>query len=163
LDEPTNDLDIPTLEILEESLADFPGAVVLISHDRYLLDQISTVILGLGAGNESSLFADYRQWEQHQANLTLESKKEKEEKKEAAGRLDSRNKKMTYSEKREWEQMEEKILQLEKDISALEKRVHDPKINDEPEKLQIACAELDQKNKTLDALFQRWEELEAKG
>lgn len=162
LDEPTNDLDIPTLEILEESLADFPGAVVLISHDRYLLDQISTVILGLGAGNETSLFADYRQWEQHQANLTLESKKEKEEKKEAAIRLESRNKKMTYSEKREWEQMEEKILQLEKDISALEKLVHDPKINNEPEKLQIACAELDQKNQTLDALFQRWEELELK-
>ena len=55
LDEPTNDLDIPTLEILENSLQDFPGAIVLISHDRYLLDQISNVILGLGTQSDTDL------------------------------------------------------------------------------------------------------------
>ena len=56
LDEPTNDLDIPTLEVLEESLLDFPGALVLVSHDRYLLDRVSTVLLGLdGEGRRRPL------------------------------------------------------------------------------------------------------------
>ncbi len=62
LDEPTNDLDIPTLEVLEESLLEFPGALVLVSHDRYLLDRVSTVVIGLDGG-EGGVFADYSQWE----------------------------------------------------------------------------------------------------
>src|SRR6266540_2859956 len=64
LDEPTNDLDIPTLEVLEETLLEFTGALVLVTHDRYLLDRVSTTVLGLdGAGNSAS-FADYAQWEE---------------------------------------------------------------------------------------------------
>src|SRR5689334_11998774 len=62
LDEPTNDLDIPTLEVLEESLLDFPGALVLVTHDRYLLDRVSTVVIGLDGG-PGGVFADYSQWE----------------------------------------------------------------------------------------------------
>ena len=62
LDEPTNDLDIPTLEILEESLLDFPGAMVLITHDRYLLDRVSTTVLGLDGKSGVGTFADYEQW-----------------------------------------------------------------------------------------------------
>ena len=64
LDEPTNDLDIPTLEVIEESLTEFAGAVVLISHDRCLMDRVCTQILGLGKENEQQFFADYSQWEQ---------------------------------------------------------------------------------------------------
>ena len=64
LDEPTNDLDIPTLEVLEESLTDFPGALVLVTHDRYLLDRVSTVVLGLDGQGAAQLYADYWQWEQ---------------------------------------------------------------------------------------------------
>src|SRR4030088_1909092 len=67
LDEPTNDLDIPTLEILEESLLEFKGALVLVTHDRYMLDRVSTVVWGLdGEGNAGS-FADFSQWEDWQA------------------------------------------------------------------------------------------------
>jgi ATP-binding cassette subfamily F protein uup len=62
LDEPTNDLDIPTLEVLEDSLLDFPGALVLVSHDRYLLDRVSTMVIGLDGG-AGGVFADYSQWE----------------------------------------------------------------------------------------------------
>ena len=62
LDEPTNDLDIPTLEVLEDSLLEFSGAVVLVSHDRYLLDRVSTIVIGLDGG-EGGVFADYSQWE----------------------------------------------------------------------------------------------------
>ncbi len=64
LDEPTNDLDIPTLEVLEDSLTDFPGALVLVTHDRYLLDRVSTAVLGLDGQGGAQLYADYWQWEE---------------------------------------------------------------------------------------------------
>jgi ATP-binding cassette subfamily F protein uup len=63
LDEPTNDLDIPTLEILEESLLEFPGALVLVTHDRYMLDRVSTTVLGLDGAGGAERCADYSQWE----------------------------------------------------------------------------------------------------
>jgi len=71
LDEPTNDLDIPTLEVLEEALTDFPGAVVLITHDRYMLDRVSNVLLGLDGEGAATFFGDYAQWQQ-----TLVTKRE---------------------------------------------------------------------------------------
>src|SRR5215469_14880652 len=64
LDEPTNDLDIATLEILEESLLEYKGALVLVTHDRYMLDRISTTVLGLDGKGGAATFADYSQWEQ---------------------------------------------------------------------------------------------------
>src|SRR5436190_2024404 len=63
LDEPTNDLDIPTLDVLEESLLDFPGALVLVTHDRYLLDRVSTTVLALDGRGGAQYFADYTQWQ----------------------------------------------------------------------------------------------------
>src|ERR1700761_1416906 len=66
LDEPTNDLDIPTLEILEESLIEFSGALVLVTHDRFMLDRVSTQVLGLDGNGSAGSFADYSQWEQWQ-------------------------------------------------------------------------------------------------
>ena len=67
LDEPTNDLDIPTLEILEESLLEFRGSLVLVTHDRYMLDRVSTIVLGLDGQGGAERFADYSQWETWQA------------------------------------------------------------------------------------------------
>jgi ATP-binding cassette subfamily F protein uup len=162
LDEPTNDLDIPTLEVLENSLLEFQGAIVLISHDRYMLDQISNVILGLGTKSDTELFADYRQWEQYQVQKNQkEAAQEKIEKKEMPRAIE-RSKKMSYSEKREWEQMESKILELEKEIEALQNQIHDPLIANQPEKLQQVCLELNLKQQALEKLFQRWQELELK-
>jgi len=63
LDEPTNDLDIPTLEILEESLLEFRGALVLVTHDRYMLDRVSTIVLGFDGLGGIERFADYSQWD----------------------------------------------------------------------------------------------------
>src|SRR5258708_24002305 len=64
LDEATNDLDIATLEILEESLLEYTGALVLVTHDRYMLDRVSTIVLGLDGRGGAETFADYSQWEQ---------------------------------------------------------------------------------------------------
>src|SRR5581483_2594125 len=69
LDEPTNDLDIPTLEVLEDSLLEFAGAMVLVSHDRYLLDRVSTIVIGLDGG-QGGVFADYSQWEAFRSEQT---------------------------------------------------------------------------------------------
>src|SRR6266581_3462948 len=63
LDEPTNDLDIPTLEVLEDSLAEFDGGLVLVTHDRFMLERVSTVILALDGVGGTATFADYAQWE----------------------------------------------------------------------------------------------------
>ncbi|NOT54824.1 MAG: ABC-F family ATP-binding cassette domain-containing protein, partial [Deltaproteobacteria bacterium] len=70
LDEPTNDLDIPTLEVLEESLLDFPGALVLVTHDRFLLDRVSTILLGLDEAGRGTFFADFAQWQAAQQLAT---------------------------------------------------------------------------------------------
>lgn len=162
LDEPTNDLDIPTLEVLESSLKDFPGAIVLISHDRYMLDQISTVILGLGTDSDSILFADYRQWERYQLLLPTQNEtgtKQKAEIKE--GRAEKSGKKMSYKEKKELDEMEKRILLLENEISHLSKMIEDPSLPNQPEKLQEICLELGSKQKAHDALYIRWQELES--
>ncbi|MBA3721634.1 MAG: ABC-F family ATP-binding cassette domain-containing protein [Parachlamydiaceae bacterium] len=168
LDEPTNDLDIPTLEILEESLVEFPGALVMISHDRYMLDQISNVILGLGGGTEGGLFADYRQWEKFQADEQEKKQLEINIKKTnpAKANVDTtaneiKPKKMTFAEKHEWEKIEGKILLVEKEIEVFHQLLQDPKITDDMEKMQEICEKLGEKQKEHDALFARWEELES--
>ena len=84
LDEPTNDLDIPTLEVLEDSLLDFPGALVLVSHDRYMLDRVSTMVIGLDGGS-GSVFADYSQWEDFRAEQAPEKVPAKESRPPSAG------------------------------------------------------------------------------
>lgn len=159
LDEPTNDLDLETLEILEDNLKEFPGAIVLISHDRYFLDQVSTAIVGLGLEDEPPLFADYRQWEFF-SNQKEENKKSqvKDKKEKAENRPDS-SKKMSYMEKKEWEQIEEKILKAEKEIERLQKE--SMKGENELE-LHKICEILHTKQIELDQLFSRWEELERK-
>jgi ABC transport system ATP-binding/permease protein len=165
LDEPTNDLDIPTLEILEESLLEFSGAIVLISHDRYLLDQISNVLIGLGTESDDKLFADYKQWEDHQAQLktsksskAIESKSKKEE--EVTKTIPS--KKMSYNEKRELEQTELKITQTEKKIESLQTLINDPAVINQSTKFQETCQQLGEQQHQLELLYHRWQELEAK-
>src|SRR5258706_15806032 len=73
LDEPTNDLDIPTLEVLEESLLEFQGALVLVTHDRYLLDRVSTTLLALDGRGGVQSYADYAQWERGQDRAAQQS------------------------------------------------------------------------------------------
>src|SRR5262249_29152595 len=111
LDEPTNDLDIPTLEILEESLLEFRGALVLFTHDRYLLDTVSTTVLGLDGKGEIGKFADYMQWE----SWMRESRESGAIKKErpAVAPPATPKKKLSYLEAREYADIEDRIAAAE--------------------------------------------------
>src|SRR3984957_11716453 len=119
LDEPTNDLDIPTLEVLEDSLLDFPGALVLVSHDRYMLDRVSSMVIGLDGGpngSNSGLFADYSQWEAFRAEQLSEKPAPKLPRPVAPA--DEPKKKLSYLLQREWDAMEAKILAAEHQLAA---------------------------------------------
>ena len=165
LDEPTNDLDIPTLETLEESLADFPGALVLITHDRYMLDQISNVILGLGVDAKPEFFADYLQWENHQKNISQNPQEKTSfasKAKSVPQAAPSKPKSLSYNEKRELEGMEAAVLALENDIGKFQEMIDNPSLSSDAVKLQEICNSLQEAHEKLDLLYKRWQELEAK-
>ena len=166
LDEPTNDLDIPTLEILEESLLEYTGALVLVTHDRYMLDRVSNVVVGLdGAGNAGS-FADYQQWEQWQADLRQAAAEAARPKSNGTGAsasaTASKKKKLSYLEAREWEGMEAAIEAAEAIVHAKEAILHEPHVATDATRLRAALAEVEQAQATVDALYIRWGELGAK-
>ncbi len=159
LDEPTNDLDIPTLEILEESLLEFRGALVLVTHDRYLLDRVSTVVLGFDGLGEVERFADYRQWDEWQREQKAAQKPSaKESKREAA----KQKKKLSYMEAREYESIEQRIADAEARLDHARKALEDPAIATDATRLIEAQAELDAAQKDVDGLIARWAELEEK-
>ena len=157
LDEPTNDLDIPTLEVLEDSLTDFPGALVLVTHDRYLLDRVSTVVLGLDGRGGAQLFADYWQWEQAKMGQPDVPKPARQE-----TRSQPVKKKLSYHEAREWEQMEARILEAERQVEAIRAEMHSPEVVSDGPRLQACYAKLQPAEDSVHALYARWAELEAK-
>lgn len=163
LDEPTNDLDIPTLEILEESLLEFRGALVLVTHDRYLLDAVSTTVLGLNGSGEISQFADYVQWERWMRDsLTLKLPKETKPVAAPAGSTPPKQKKLSYLEAREYADIEERIAAAELTLSQKRAAFEDPAIASDAARLISAQAELEEAQKAVDSLYSRWHELESK-
>jgi ABC transport system ATP-binding/permease protein len=165
LDEPTNDLDIPTLEILEESLLEFRGSLVLVTHDRYMLDRVSTIVLGLdGRGGAESL-ADYSQWESWQAGSSPASKAANGLTPSTPGLAGSpvRTKsKLSYLEAREYAGIEQRISTAEQALGNKRAVLEDPAIASDGPRLLAAQAEMEAAQKELDALYARWAELETK-
>ncbi len=157
LDEPTNDLDIPTLEILEESLLEFRGSLVLVTHDRYMLDRVSTIVLGLDGQGGAESFADYAQWEAWQAERNVG------EDGSAVGALGPRflttgtptKKKLSYLEAREYATIEERVADAEQVLQAKRVQLEDPAIaSDGP---RLCCAGRDgEAQKSVDELYARW-------
>lgn len=146
--------DIQTLEVMEESLTDFPGAVVLISHDRFLMDQVCNVILSLGQNNERSFFASYSQFENSLKNKISEKKTETQTK--TPPPPFKKNPKLSYKEQKELESMADEIALIEKKIAEIETAL----LNREPDlELYHELALLQKKH---EALFERWEFLEMK-
>lgn len=169
LDEPTNDLDIPTLEILEESLIDYPGAVLLVTHDRYLLDRVASVVLGLDGEGNSAVFADYAQWEQwladqeaaRKASLQTKNATEREALK-ASSTEQSAKKKLSYLEAREWATIEDRIAEAEATLQRHKAALEDPAVTTNAALLSETLALIEQTQQAADTLYERWAELEAK-
>lgn len=160
LDEPTNDLDIPTLEVLESNLADFPGAIVLVTHDRFLLDRLSSTLLALDGEGGAEFFAELAQWEQANA-----AKKPKTVKAAAAAPTkapEATKKKLSYMEAREWEQIEGRIAEADQKLGDARAALEDPAIVSDPAKLMEAAAHLDKMQVEVDKLYERWAELSEK-
>jgi ATP-binding cassette subfamily F protein uup len=164
LDEPTNDLDIPTLEILEESLLEYRGALVLVTHDRYMLDRVSTVVLGLDGLGGAERFADYAQWEIWQRGQLAAAKSEERgaEKSKAAGAAAGAKKKLSYKETRELETIEERIAEAEKELQGKHELLLDPQVMSDAVKLRELSLELEAAQEAIDTMYARWGELEKK-
>lgn len=167
LDEPTNDLDIPTLEILEESLLEFKGALVLVTHDRYMLDRVSNVVLGLDGRGNAAKFADYAQWEEWKEEGARGQGPGSSEKPsglpastqapKAVGK-----KKLSYMEQREFDAIESRVEEADVRLDEARMRVADPSVVIDSKALIEAMMELDAAQAEHDAIYERWAELTEK-
>ncbi len=160
LDEPTNDLDIPTLDVLETALSEFPGAVVLITHDRLLLERASDELLSLDGKGGVKLFASLHQWERDRA---ARLKGEADAKRAAVAppkMAAAPAKKLKLKERLELERMEAAILEAESAVEAMQAKVASPDIVVDHVKLTAAYEQLGEAQATVDRLYARWDELE---
>jgi ATP-binding cassette subfamily F protein uup len=146
LDEPTNDLDIPTLETLEASLIDFPGAVVLITHDRFMLDRICNLFLSLDDISDTFLYADYKQWEASKSPPPPKQIKEPPKPK-------------PISSNKELKIIENKIFKLEEEIKELTNKLQDPLISENADKLNELCKLIGLAETKVEHLYIEWEKL----
>jgi ATP-binding cassette subfamily F protein uup len=169
LDEPTNDLDIPTLDVLEDSLLEFPGALVLVTHDRWLLDRVSTMILALDGTGHAEWFADYAQWEAAQERNAAAGLDAAEPKALSVSRTDagttpsnSGRKGLSYREQQEWGQMEQKILQAEGILATCQTATEDPAVVSDAVALRTRYEALDAARAEVERLYGRWAALEEK-
>jgi ATP-binding cassette subfamily F protein uup len=158
LDEPTNDLDIESLNMLEKALQTFPGAIILISHDRKLVESVSTSILGFTENATLVDFADVEQWQNHMNGIVKQEETKKVEDKEVKEDYRNRNpNKISFKDKYEYETMEETIADLE---SQLEELQANPVDANNFEAFQTYCDKMSEVQATLDHKYNRWSELE---
>lgn len=160
LDEPTNDLDIASLDVLESSLLEFPGALVLVTHDRFLLDRVCQRLLGFGGKSGVTYYADYEQW---LADLPDGAQDKKQAKKLAASVAPvKKGGKLSYMDQREYDQIEEQIAEAEIRVSGLQEKMELPEIVADSKELAATWAEVEVAQGEVEKLYIRWDELEAK-
>lgn len=165
LDEPTNDLDLATLEILEDNLLEFPGALVLVTHDRSMLNRVSTIVLGLDGHGRIGRFADYAQWEDwlaEQQEAVQNSLSRKPQRDNEANGPAPAKKKLSYLEAREYATIVQRVETSDERLVTAKGRVEDPAIATDAAALQQALAELNAAQQENDALYARWAELSEK-
>jgi ATP-binding cassette subfamily F protein uup len=167
LDEPTNDLDIPTLDVLEQSLEAFAGALVLVTHDRYLLDRVSSELLALDGRGNANAYAELAQWENARAaEEEAEAQAKKTDAKAQATRqpapASSGKVRLSWKEQRELEAMEATIHAAEARVATLQARVVDPIVMSDHVKLHEAYDQLAKAQQEVERLYARWAELDAK-
>lgn len=160
LDEPTNDLDIVTMQILEEYLQDFPGCVIVVSHDRYFMDKVVDHLLVFKGQGEVKDFpgnySQYRQWLAMEDAATVRDNKEPKGKTAKSYRHDDRRR-MTYKERLEFEKLEKEIAQLEEEQHLIEDALCSgtlsvDELTEKSKRLPVLQSELDEKS-------MRWLEL----
>jgi len=152
--------------VLEESLLEFPGALVLVTHDRYLLDRVSTQILALDGAGGATTYMDYAQWEigrglaqEKAAGAGVVGKARRGPRRTAT--TDERRQ-LSYRERREWEQMEERILEAERRLQGCQQAAADPAVASDRRELSARLGALAAVQAEVDSLYARWAELEAK-
>jgi len=168
LDEPTNDLDFETLDVLQSALTDFPGAVLLVSHDRYFVDQVATQILAFHTAPAerglTTMFADLNQWQSWHAEQRTAADPTPPVKRaapEAPANPAAKPKKLSYKDQRDWDTLEERILTAETQLSELEAQANDPAaVSDANRALELHQAH-EAKRAEIDGLYARWAELES--
>jgi ATP-binding cassette subfamily F protein uup len=163
LDEPTNDLDIPALEMLEVSLAEFPGAIVLVSHDRELLDRLCTEFIGLDGRGGAASYGSVSQWLAAYSAANEDRNGRGAEKKPAAApaRVTAKAKKLNFKEQQEWDGMEAAVLAAEQVVAARQAAVEQAATAGHVA-LAAACRELEEAQHAIERLYARWQELEAR-
>ena len=161
LDEPTNDLDIQTLQVLEEYLQDFPGCVIIVSHDRYFMDKVIDHLLVFeGEGKITDFpgnYTQYREWSHLKSKEEEEKTNKPKETKTKADYHHESRRKMSFKEKREFEQLEKEIEQLETECKHIEESLCSgnlsvEELTEKSKQLPILKAQLDEKS-------MRWLEL----
>ena len=178
LDEPTNDLDILSLEVLEQRIKEFPGAVVIVSHDRYLMDRVCHRMLFLDPGQPPAFYKNFSQIlsaaDRHRSAAGKPPSGTKAQalsgsaapsrsaantaSRPAAGSVTV----FSYKDKFELEHMEDTILKAEHAVAELTAQVQDPDIMADPQQLAGVCRNLEKAETRVQALYARWEELEEK-
>ncbi len=161
LDEPTNDLDIETLDSLQEALAEYPGAVILVSHDRFFMDQVCTEILAIDEKNHKiEKFANVFQWtEWIKGNADAPSVADAPGVSTSPAKKSASNKKLSFKEQHEFDTIEETIQKAEKDLLVLEAKMSEQALS--PLDRKKATQDYQTKKESIDALYGRWEHLNA--
>lgn len=167
LDEPTNDLDVATLAVLEESLREFNGAVILVTHDRYFMDQVAKEIIALHKNPDGNTtmekFAGYLQWEEwFEDQKELEAQKKEEVKQQEKAAAAGKPKKLSFKEKFELENMEATIQQIEAKLEAAQAESIKPEVVSNAGRVTELYSEIAKLQAEVDRLYARWSELENK-
>ena len=164
LDEPTNDLDLQSLRMLEEALAAFPGTILVVSHDRYFLDRICDQIVAfeddgvkVSPGN-FSYYLEKRQARENAARAQATAAN-RAAKKRASEKKD-KPRKLTMAEAKELETLEGKVMEADDAVTTLQEKLSSPEVQTNFEQIPVVMAELEAAKKVADGLINRWEFLE---
>lgn len=169
LDEPTNDLDSETLELLEEQLANFAGTVLLVSHDRTFLNNVVTSTIVFEEGEVNEYVGGYDEWQaavirrkKKASESTPNSKNKKQPRTKAPDKSKVAQKKLTYNDQRELKQLPKKIESLENKIAKTHERMGDPDYyqTKTPSEIAVEAADLKAIEDELASIYSRWEKLE---
>jgi len=163
LDEPTNDLDLPTLGALEDGLINFPGCALIVSHDRWFLDRVATGILAFeGAGKVTFYEGSYAFYAERRPKPVPEGRERKERSTQPPAGKPSGPRKLTFKEKQELAAIEQTIHEAEGRVTELEATLSDPAVfKDRPTEVQQLIATLEAARAEVERLFARWQELDA--